>query len=306
MTSSLFLPTVLLGLLCCRSAAPRGGAAPSTGEGGADGAAPEPVVCPHIAQGEDTAASADGVPVAIIDCPPGREMAYLASIWMDGSPSDDAWPGGSLFYLWTVTGPVPEASFVHQSDKAEIYVGWVGRHLHSLVVTDSRAGASEPATCAVDITAPAGLLVELWWSRPEDPLSSALLDVDLHLLRRDAALEDPDDDCWSETDGHLDWGVPGDDLDDPVNYDQQSAGFPEVARLGALEPGETYTLAVKVNIARGDPPPTSAFLRVWLDGILLTEESAPIDLTDVWTVGRLVDGEWVPDGTIGVELHTGG
>jgi uncharacterized protein (TIGR00369 family) len=79
----------------------------------------------------------------------------------------------------------------------------------------------------------------------------------------------------------------------------------EQGRLVAPEACVTYTFAVVGIDGDAGIEPTTAYMRIWLDGALIAEETAVMDVSEVWTVGRLTDTTWVSDGNVGSELHTG-
>ncbi|MBM4318771.1 MAG: hypothetical protein FJ125_02165 [Deltaproteobacteria bacterium] len=149
---------------------------------------------------------------------------------------------------------------------------------------DNAADFSSSATSIPPLPTPRGqplarILVVLTWSNEED--------LDLHLLRPGRGLRS-EDDCHFGQD-HLDWGEPGEALDDPLlDHDAPSFG-PE--RIFLPEPGEERYLVV---VHHYTPQQSSeARLQVFVDGVNTSVRTRllPADGRDYWTVARLEVGE---------------
>jgi hypothetical protein len=265
-----------------------------------------PAVCPPVEAPTDTASPTEGSPEVLLDCPASPLSQIVVPF--DASASDEAWPGGALIYEWSVTdSPAhwPLTLLDPQSPSPSLMAAWIGAYTVSLTVRDPAGPVSAPAQCTVEQAPPRGLLVELWWGISSRHFLGMTLDLDLHMLRGDVALYDGADGAWWYNSGELNWGDPSLSTDDPVIFDVIGASIPEQGRLVAPEAGVTYTFAVVGIDGDAGIEPTTAYMRIWLDGALIAEETAVMDVSEVWTVGRLTDTTWVSDGNVGSELHTG-
>lgn len=260
------------------------------GVGGEDTCTTEP--CPNWtdtggpAQGDsggDSGAPA-GSPSAVLVCPETPQRYHLN--WFYGSASDDVWSGGPLLYRWDVLLSPGEVSYTVDSPQAPdttINLMLVGVYEVQLVVTDVDLGASEPATCAQQVSAPDGLLIEVMWPR------ESVANLDVHLIRGAARINDPVDDATSTTSGEQDWGTLGRSSDDPEIVDSRNGALPETAELSALEEGETYSVVVTFleEGEAGTGEPVEVVARVWLDGALLAEEQGGLEFGDSMMMGTL-------------------
>lgn len=148
------------------------------------------------------------------------------------------------------------------------------------LVCESAAGRSVSTR---EIAGPAcdgrDLQVTLGWG-------ATAYDMELHLVRDGAHINDPTGDCTWFTcmSASPDWGVPGDPTDDPrKDVDNTSTYGPENIYLTRAAPGRYH---VMVEYWGSGTPDTSE-ITITLGGATVWRGSRLMSLYDVWTVGTL-------------------
>lgn len=234
-------------------------------------------------------------PVAVIDPVEVAETGAGATAFdafvrytASGEASHDS-DGEIVEWTWTVVNaPVGSGMALAELPDAddarvvEFRPDLVGPYTIELVVTDDDGLESDPATFSFSVTAAPGLLLELTWDRD-------YTDVDLHLVQEAPAggafYEEPFD-CYFQN-KNPDWGLPGFAADDPLLPADIDDGFgPEIIGLRAPVAG-TYRIWSHYYCDDGFGG-TSATVKVFYDGALVAEASAPLVRTgDLWEVAAL-------------------
>ncbi|MBN2496427.1 MAG: choice-of-anchor D domain-containing protein [Deltaproteobacteria bacterium] len=235
-------------------------------------------------------ASLNQAPIA--DAGPDREVDPFDEVMLDGSASRD--PDGHLplSFDWSLVRKPDGSScelFIFDPVRPVLIPDLVGIYEALLYVTDDTGLRSLlPDRVAVTAVPAEKLLVELVWDSP-------IADLDLHLLAPGGGLGGLLDCFYNNRDP--DWGQAGDDADDPHLLRDDLAGFgPETIAYGEPVDG-TYQLLVHYFAAHtpSGREPTSATLRVFVDGILAAEVVERLESQEqLWTA---VGVKW-PEGTV--------
>lgn len=222
---------------------------------------------------------------------------------LSGASSSDP-DGDALALAWALIEGDPQALEMGATpDAARLTLTRAEVTVVELLVTDTK-GCAAAARLTVEATYPAdqALVIELSWS--------TAVDVDLHLVRAGGFW----DDRFTGTDCHfrncsgpgagLDWGAAGSPADNPrMLYDSQAYG-PEV--IVVEQPATTsgagaaydapYRVGAYYYDDHGEPGPTDATVRVWLDGVLRVDRSRSLassdrgldqNAGDMWIVGEI-------------------
>ncbi|MBX2802854.1 MAG: choice-of-anchor D domain-containing protein [Myxococcales bacterium] len=227
-------------------------------------------------------------PVAVIDCPANVLLTGPEVIELDGSDSYD--PGGfdPIFYKWSVVGR-PDASDVDipldpdNTAQIDLYVDVGGTWEVQLVVFNALFTQSEPVTCQFGAIPEDDVHIELSWS-------TALADLDLHLIRGGGVFFDEPDDC-NYCNTNPEWGDSG-PIDNPrLDIDDRGGFGPE--NINIEEPvNGTYDVKVHYWKENGDKAVT-ATVRVWLQGKEVWVGQKVLLHDQVWDVGTVS----MPQGT---------
>lgn len=224
-------------------------------------------------------------PVADFDCP--TDVAPLDTVRFDGSASYD--PNGyePLEYYWTlVSAPEESTSELTQDEsEAEILVDAAGDYSVGLIVQNSVGIFSDTELCTFEVIPSDKIHVELFWNTGES-------DLDLHMVRSGSEFfEEPGDVCYCNQ--NPEWGDTSSDADDPtLDIDVTTGHGPE--HINIEDPAEdTYTIYVHYFLDNGGGP-TTATVRIFLEGELAIEAYGLVENKEVWEVGTI---SW-PDGTV--------
>jgi hypothetical protein len=227
----------------------------------------------------------------VADAGPDQEVDPLTAVTLDGSQSFDPDGHEPLSYEWALVRR-PEGSGAAILDPQAEMPGFVpdlvGVYEAELWVTDSTGLRSLLPDRVVVTAVPAErLLVELVWDSP-------IADLDLHMLHPGGSLGGFLDCYYGNR--NPDWGEAGPG-DDPALLRDDLMGFgPET--IGYAEPLEiTYTL--KIDFFAAHTPsgrePTSATLRIFIDGLLRAEIVKKLsEQGQLWTAATV---QW-PEGAI--------
>jgi len=226
------------------------------------------------------------------------EMRPARHISFDAAESVD--PDGMVArYAWAMvkrpressTDFEPNAKLGTSSPYTGFFVDAVGEYVVELSVTDD-AGTESCEAARMRITAQPteGIYVQLTWETPGDgDLSDrAGADLDLHYLhpmgRWDA---EPYDIFWRNP--TADWGIPGDDSDDPELEVDSSDRGPESVGHDRPEFGLVYSVGVHQFSDSGFGP-SFATLRIFLRGELAFERRGERldEVDEFWDVGGIV------------------
>ena len=224
-------------------------------------------------------------PVAALACPSTVTPLDIARI--DGSGSTDPNGDGPLTFVWDVV-EAPSGSdydFTVEEDRASLLTDIAGTYQVSLFVVNAIGLSSAPATCTIDAIPDDQIHVELVWSANDS-------DLDLHMVRSGGLpFSDEDDACYCNP--TPEWGDllsladnPSLDLDDMFGYGPENINIAEPA-------DDTYQIYVHYYRDLGGGP-TTATVRFYLHGALVTEDYALMQAKDLWHVGAI---SW-PDGAV--------
>lgn len=215
-------------------------------------------------------------PVAVCDVSPGTIAPLDGATW-EASASYDPDGRALISYEWTVVDRPAgsEARFASGTDVTFV-PDLAGTYVAELVVTNDAGVRSEPCTATLDVTPTDQLWIEMYWSQSGD-------DMDLHLLAPEGELV-TNGDCYygTCTYGRLDWGVRGDDTDDPVmDLDDIPGTGPEAITLPVPGAGEfivyVHDYPGSVYIGRND-----VTLNVYVHGVLAWTETRDVDEEDLY------------------------
>jgi len=200
--------------------------------------------------------------------------------------------GTIMEYNWTlIEKPNGSEAFIPNggANRPGFVPDLAGSYVAQLVVHDDQGLASEPCIATLEAVPGQTLWVEMLWEHSND-------DMDLHLLRPGAGLNGSGDCYYANcVGGGLDWGVPGDPIDDPsLDLDDIPGTGPENINIYEPEdgifdvyvhdyPGSVYHDANRVDI------------RIYLSGELVWEGSKTISGEDSFT--RFAQIDW-PSGTV--------
>jgi hypothetical protein len=229
-------------------------------------------------------------PTAVIDCP--TRVDPPLSQTLDGRASYD--PNGLpiVDYAWSIKD-TPRGSTGTILDPAQgltqMYVDLAGDWEVQLVVTNEAGVKSEPATCAFTAIPDSAFHIELVWDQGNS-------DLDLHLVQGGyKVFETPGDCCWCNT--SPDWGLEG-TSDDPRFAIDNLVGYgPEEIKINEPYNGDYYVRVHYFDDKGGGP--TTATVRVWIDGAVVGEYPMLLTSGDLWQVGYI---DW-PEGTFTEEIE---
>lgn len=239
-------------------------------------------------------AAVNRAPIAII-APLGVGAPGL-EVTLDGSMSSDPDNDVPLTYKWvlrskplgattTITGP--EQPVTTMTLDATL----PGEYVVELTVTDQLGAKNLTVARANIVSAPAQkLLIEMFWN-------NTVTDIDLHMLRTpETQMTNIPGDCFYQN-PRPDWGVMGDDTDDPEFLRDALTGYgPEV--VGYVNPvdGSKYRIVAEFKRDNGTQNKASEVtVRIYKFGVVAFEQKKFLNAVgEVWGVA---DVEW-PSGTI--------
>ncbi|MFT4979387.1 MAG: hypothetical protein ACI8S6_005297 [Myxococcota bacterium] len=237
---------------------------------------------------------ASAVPVAQCGVTPETVAPLQESADWLGSASFDASGLPLSEHRWTlVRQPAGSVATLPPggADREGFIADLAGEYVAELVVINTEGEQSAPCLAVLRAVPDQNLWIELFWSEPDD-------DMDLHLLRPGGSLR-TDDDCYYDNcmGGRLDWGVLGDESDDPsLDIDDIYGTGPENINIGQPESG-TFTVLVhdyqgSTSDHYGDNEVT---VSIFLGGQLAWTESRIIDGDDTFT--EFAEISW-PEGAV--------
>jgi hypothetical protein len=185
-------------------------------------------------------------------------------------------------YTWTLATRPEGSSATLYEDRGP--TAWLtpdlaGNYEVQLVVLDIEGNSSVPASAWLSATPSQALWVEMFWTVSPD-------DMDLHVLAPGGELES-DTDCYYANcvGGGPDWGVEGDNTDDPtLDLDDIPGVGPENINIDQPHDGE---FQVWVHDYQGSTADTlghnSVTVQVYLDGVLAWKDTKTISGDDTDT-----------------------
>lgn len=228
----------------------------------------------------------------VAEAGPDQQVDPLDTVVLDGTGSHDDDGDLPLAFSWTLTRrPEGSASELQGADSTQpvLVPDLVGLYEAELWVIDSTGLRSLlPDRVLVTAVPAERVLVELVWDSP-------IADLDLHLVAPGGSPGGALD-CYYDN-PRPDWGTAGDDSDDPQLKRDDYSGFgPEV--IGYAAPGDgVYQLLVDYYASHtpSGREPTTATLRVFVDGVLAAEISRRLETQGSrWLVATL---QW-PEGIV--------
>lgn len=224
-------------------------------------------------------------PIASLVCP--DSVAPLETVDLDASASYDPNGNEPLTFVWEVAAAPSGSSydFTADEDSARILTDIAGTYEVSLFVMNSIGLVSEPTSCVMEAIPTDKIHVELIWNTGSS-------DLDLHLVRSGGEVFDSEDDaCYCNPSPG--WGDALSTTDDPtLDLDDMYGYGPE--NINIEEPADdTYDVYVHYFLDNGGGY-TTATVRFYLDGELITEDAELMEGKDLWHVGTI---SW-PDSTV--------
>lgn len=151
----------------------------------------------------------------------------------------------------------------------------------------------------INFEAPDGFYVEMSWNDGlrRDGVLASETDIDTHLVRDGACVTDPEGDLYFATrNERLDWGVVGDDRDNPrYLYDDQTSPGVETAWIEEPSTGQVVHYILHGfqldDGLQGDP--VDVRYRVFIDGNLVDSGLVSVGLDEYVAVGAFADGNWL-------------
>ena len=210
-----------------------------------------------------------GAPEAASSVSPTTVAPPFETAVFDGSASGE----GISEYRWTlVSQPAGSAVELPTSSGPTIDLtpDLAGSYQVELVVVDESGNESQPATTWLTSTPSEALWIEMYWDVSPD-------DMDLHLLAPGGTLES-DLDCYYQNcitagTGGLDWGVPGDDTDNPaLDLDDIPGTGPENINIDQPQDGEFQVWVHDYHGSNGFSEdyedPNDVTVSVYIDSVL--------------------------------------
>ena len=243
---------------------------------------------------DSVALTGEGVsePVAVCAVDPNEVSTHADQpTWM-GDESYD--PSGAAItnYDWELivqpdgsTAVMPDGG----SDRYDFAWDLVGTYVGQLIVTNEYGVASEPCVTILNTTTDDDLWIEMYWETAHD-------DMDLHLLAPGGTKNSMEDCHWANCTGAgLDWGIAGDDSDDPsLDLDDIPGTGPENIRIASPDDG-VYTVMVQDYPNTKYQPANAVTVNIYISGVLVWTDTRDLAGEAEWETYATVS---FPDGTV--------
>lgn len=217
-------------------------------------------------------------PIAQFSCP--SEVDPPTTIHLNGGNSYDPNGNEPLSYNWSILQKPPGSTTDIDEPTLSytpFFVDVAGDYQLQLVVENSIGLESNPATCSFTAIPDESIHVELVWDKSNT-------DVDLHMVMEGYDFFSYDGDCcWCNP--NPGWGNNGTADDPSLSLDNRIGYGPEAIEIYSPYDG-SYNILVNYFNANGHGD-TTATVRVYLDGVLISEVSRILSGRDLWDVGYI-------------------
>lgn len=216
-------------------------------------------------------------PVAVCSANPTQLVAIHETVRFIGNQSYDP-QGRPLSAQWTFVSTPPGSSVTMPGgtglNRGPITPDNIGDYVAELVVTNNLGISSFPCTATATATVNADVWVELSWTHDED--------LDLHLIRGNAARSSSGDCHFRNCRGGLAWGAAG-TADDPyLDIDDIRGNGPENINIASPE-NVRYTVTVEDWYWANDYTGANPFrVRIFLQGILAFDRNFSVSGERDW------------------------
>jgi hypothetical protein len=220
-------------------------------------------------------------PVAVCEVTPDKIRPITGSATWIGTDSYDPNGLALIDYEW-ILSDLPAGSATSMPGGTDVRNDFTpdlaGEYTGRLVVTNEEGIKSDPCEVTLEAEPGEALWVEMFWENSGD-------DMDLHLIAPGGTFQNSMTDCYymnctpSSWSGGLDWGAPGNTIDDPtLDLDDISTTGPE--NINIEEPEDaTYTVIVHDYPGSVYTAGNAVTINIYLDGSLS------------WTDTRVISGE---------------
>jgi hypothetical protein len=217
-------------------------------------------------------------PVAKFPCP--EEVDPPTTEHLNAQNSFDPQGYEPLTYLWSLTQqPEGSQTTIEEPtlDYTPLFVDIAGDYQVQLVVENSIGLPSEPKICDFTAIPDEAIQIELVWDK-------ANTDVDLHMVMEGYDFYSYDGDCcWCNP--NPEWGNSGVADDPQLSLDNRIGYGPEEIEIDSPYDG-SYNIMVHYFNGNGNGD-TLATVKVYLDGLIIAEESRLLSPRDLWDVGYI-------------------
>jgi hypothetical protein len=217
-------------------------------------------------------------PIADFTCP--SEVDPPTTVNLNANDSYDPNGNEPLRYQWTLhERPAGSSTGIDEPtlEQTPLFVDVAGDYNVELVVINSVGLASEPVSCDFTAIPDESIHVELSWDTNNT-------DLDLHMVMEGFEFYSYDGDCcWCNP--NPGWGEDGNADDPNLSLDNRVGYGPEEIHISTPYNG-AYNLLVHFFNDNGGGD-TTATLRVYLDGVMIAEESRFLEKRDLWDVGYI-------------------
>ena len=217
-------------------------------------------------------------PIADFSCP--SEVDPPTTVQLNANNSYDPNGNEPLSYQWTLhERPSGSSTGIDEPtlEQTPLFVDAAGDYSVGLVVTNSAELESEPVICDFTAIPDESIHVELAWDTNNT-------DLDLHMVMEGYDFYSYDGDCcWCNP--NPSWGESGNADDPNLSLDNRVGYGPEEIHIDTPYNG-AYNLIVHFFNDNGGGDST-ATLRVYLDGVIIAEESRLLESRDLWDVGYI-------------------
>ena len=230
-------------------------------------------------------------PIAVCSADPLEFAPAIGQTVLDGTASYDPTGRSITRYDWSlVEQPQGSTARLRTPHAASFSFSGdlVGSYVAQLVVYSSSGIPSEPCEVEVEAVPGGDLWVEMYWALPND-------DMDLHVLAPGGSLTTAGDCYFGNCRTGLDWGVPGDGVDNPyLDIDDIPGTGPENINIAVPAAG-VYTVVVHDYPGTINNNSNNVTVKIYVGGVLAWTDTHAITTENVYTDFATVS---MPDGTV--------